>query len=66
MVTSQKCKGSEKRATYSIHSFWKQDWSVNALPNFYDDLNIHKSPNVSKSSTFKIIASNFSSLDNIS
>ena len=25
MVTSQKCKGSKKRATYSIHSFWKQD-----------------------------------------
>ena len=65
MVTSQKCKGSKKRATYSIHHFWKQDLSANnALHNFADDLNAHKSPGVSKSSTFNITADNFSSLDN--
>ena len=33
------------------------------MPNFAD-LNVHKSPSVSKSSTFNIIADNFSSLDN--
>ena len=65
MVTSQKCKESKKRATYSIHHFWKQDVSANnSLPNFADDLNVHKSASVSKSSTFNIIADNFSSLDN--
>ena len=64
LVTSQKCKESKKRATYSIHHFWKQDLSANnSLPNFADDLNVHKSANVSKSSTFNI-ADNFSSLDN--
>ena len=63
LVTSQKCKkGSTKRATYSIHHFWKQD--LNVLPNSADDLNVHKSPSVSKSSTFDIIADNFSSFDN--
>ena len=42
-VTSQKCKESKKRATYSIHYFWKQDLSENnSLPNFADDLNVHK------------------------
>ena len=35
----------------------------NSLPNFTDDLNVHKSTSVSKSSTFNI-ADNFSSLDN--
>ena len=34
------------------------------MPNFADDLIVHKSPNVSKSSTFKIIADKFFSLDN--
>ena len=63
MVTSQKCKkGSTKHATYSIYHFWKQD--LNVLPNSADDLNVHKSPSVSKSSTFDIIADNFSSFDN--
>ena len=47
-----------------MHHFWKKDLSANNfLPNFAD-LNVHKSPNVSKSSTFNIIADNFSSLDN--
>ena len=65
LVTSQKCKGSKKRATYSIHTFWKQDLSANnSLPNFADDLNVHENPNISKSSTFNIIADNLSSLDN--
>ena len=65
LVTSQKCKESKKPATYSIHHFWKQDLSANnSLPNFADDLNVHKSPSVSKSSTFNIIADSFSSLDN--
>ena len=63
LVTSQKCKkGSAKHATYSIHHFWKQD--LNVLPNSADELNVHKSPSVSKSSTFDIIADNFSSFDN--
>ena len=53
LVTSQKCKGSKKRATYSIHHFWKQDFPTNnVLPTFVDDLNVLKSPSVSKSSTF--------------
>ena len=65
MVTSHKCEGSKKPTTYSIHQFWKQDLPVNkALPNFSDDLNVNKSPSVSKSSTFNIIADNFSSHDN--
>ena len=65
LVTSQKCKESKKPATYSIYHFWKQDLSANnSSPNFADDLNVHKSPSVSKSSTFNIIADNFSSLDN--
>ena len=65
MVTSQKCKDSQKHATYSIHHFWKQDLSGNNhLLNFADDLNIYKCPSVSKSSTINIIADNFSSLDN--
>ena len=47
LVTSQKCKkGSTKLATYSINHFWKQDLSV--FPNFACDLNVHKSPSVSK------------------
>ena len=62
MVTSKKCKESKKRAACSIHHFWKQ--GLNILPNFADDLNVHKSPSVSKSSTFDIIADNFSSFDN--
>ena len=63
MVTSQKCKkGSIKHATYSIHHFWKQ--YLNVLSNSADELNVHKSPSVSKSSTFDIIADNFSSFDN--
>ena len=63
LVTSQKCKkGSTKRATYSTHHFWKQH--LNVLPNFADDLNVHKIPSVSKSSTFDIIADIFFSLDN--
>ena len=65
MVTSQKCKESKKCATYSIHHFRKQDLSANnSLPSFADDLNVHKKPNLSKSSTFNITADNFSSLDN--
>ena len=66
LVTSQKCKtASKKHAAYSIHHFWKQDLlSNNVLPNFADDLNVHKSPSESKSSNFNIIADNFSSLDN--
>ena len=63
LVTSQKCKKVRaKGATYSIHHFWKQD--LNYLLNFADDLNLHKCPSVSKSSTFDTIADNFSSLDN--
>ena len=63
MVTSQKYK--TKRTTYFIHHLWKQDLSANNyLLNFADDLNVHKNPNVSKSSTFNVIADNFSSLDN--
>ena len=66
LVTSQKCKGSKKRAIYSMHHLWKQDLSVkNYLSNFPDHLNVHENPNVSKSSTFNLIADNFSSLDNI-
>ena len=34
------------------------------LSNFADDLNVCKSPSVSKSSTFDVIADNFSSFDN--
>ena len=53
LVTSQKCrKESTKRATYSIHHFWKQN--LNILPNFADGLNVHKYPGVRKSSTFDI------------
>ena len=64
-MTLQKCKESKKRATYSKHHFRKQDLSANNyLPNFADDLNVHKSHSVSNSSTFNIIADNFSSLDN--
>ena len=37
---------------------------LNVLPNSADDLNVHKSPSVSKSSAFDIIADNFSSFDN--
>ena len=56
---------SKNRATYSINHFWKQDLSAsNFLPNFADDLNVHKSPSVSKSWIFDVIADNFSSLDN--
>ena len=40
----------------------KQD--LNVLSNFADDLNVCKSPSVSKSSTFDINADNFSSFDN--
>ena len=59
LVTSQKCKRSKKRATYSIHNFWKQDLSANnSLSNFADDLNVHENPNVSKSSAINIIADN--------
>ena len=65
MVTSQKFKETRKCATHSMHHFWKEDLSANnSLPNFADDLNVHKSPSVSKSSTSNIIANNFSSLDN--
>ena len=65
LVTSQKCKkGSTKHATYSIHHFWKQ--YVSFLRNSAVDLNVHKSPSVSKSSTFGITVDNFSSFDNIS
>ena len=65
LVTSQKCKECKKPATYSIYHFWKQDLSANnSSSNFADDLNVHKSPSVSKSSTFNIIADSFSSLDN--
>ena len=59
-VTSQKCQESKNFATYSIHHFWKQDLS--AIYYFADDLNVHKSASVSKSSTFTI-ADNFSCLD---
>ena len=34
------------------------------MPNFANDLNVHKNHNVSKSLTFNVIADNFSSLDN--
>ena len=65
LVTLQKCKESKKRANHSIHTFWKQDLSGdNSLPNFSDDLNVHKNPNVSKFSTDNITADNFFSLDN--
>ena len=48
LVTLQKCKGSKKHATYSLHHFWKQDLSANnSLPNFTDYLNLHENPNVS-------------------
>ena len=50
---------SKKRATYSIHYFWKQGFA-NSLPNFADDLNVHENPNVSKFSTFNIIVDNYS------
>ena len=65
LATSQKHKkGSTKCATHFIYIylFCKQD--LNVLPNFADDLNVHKSPSVCKSSTFDIIADNVSSLDN--
>ena len=39
----------------------KQD--LNVFPNFAEDLNVRKIPSVSKSSTFDIIADNFSSFD---
>ena len=59
MQKSKKCR------SYSIHNFWRQDLSANnTLSNFSDDLNIHKSPSVSKSSTFNIIPDNFFSFDN--
>ena len=45
-----------------MHHHWKQE--LNVLPNFADALNVHKSPSISKSSTFDIIADNFSSFDN--
>ena len=66
LVTPQKHqKGSKKRATFSIHHFPEKDVPANnALPNFADDLNVYKSPKTSKSSTFNIIADNFSPLDN--
>ena len=65
LVTLQKCKESKKRANYSIHTFWKQDLSGdNYLPNFSDDLNVHKNSNISKFSTVNITADNFFSLDN--
>ena len=64
MVTSRKCKRSKTRATYSIHRFWKQYLSSNnALPNFADDLSVHKRSSVSEFSTFNIIVDNFFSLD---
>ena len=63
LVTSQECKkGNTKHATYSIHHYMKQD--LNVLSNFADDLNVRKSPSVSKSSTFDIIADNLSSFGN--
>ena len=63
-VTSRKCKRSKTRATYSIHRFWKQYLSSNnALPNFADDLCVHKRSSVSEFSTFNIIVDNFFSLD---
>ena len=66
LVTSQKCKGSKKRAIYFMHHLWKQDLSVkNYLSNFPDHLNVHGNPNISKSSTFNLTADNFSSLDDI-
>ena len=66
LVTSQKCKGSKKRAIYSMHHLWKQDLAVkNYLSNFPDHLNVHENPNIGKSSTFNLIADNFSSLNNI-
>ena len=65
LLTSQKYKENKKRAIYSIHHFWKQDLSENnSSSNFANDLNVHKSPSVCKSSTFNIIADNFTSLDN--
>ena len=49
-----------------MHHFWKQDLSVkNYLSNFPDHLNVHENPNISKSSTFNLIADKFSSLDDI-
>ena len=63
MVTSQKCKQIKKRATYSIHRFWKPDFSANNyLAKFAGDLNVHKNPNVSKSTNFNTIADKLSSL----
>ena len=48
-----------------MHHFQKQDLSANSsLPNFADDLNAYKNPNVSTSSTFNILAYNFCCLDN--
>ena len=62
LVTSQEYKkGSTKHTNYSMHHCMKQD--LNVLSNFADDLNVRKSPSVSKSSTFDIIADNFSSFD---
>ena len=64
MVTSQKRKQIKKRTTYSIHRFWKPDLSANNyLPKFAGDLNVHKNPNVSKSSNFNTIVDKLSSLD---
>ena len=66
LVTLQKCKGSKKRAIYSLQFLWKQDLSVkNYLSSFPDHLNVHENPNIIKSSTFNLIADNFSSLDDI-
>ena len=65
MVTSHKYKESKKRASYSMHHFWKQDLSAsNPLSNFAADLNVHKNPIVSKYWTLNIIADHFSSPDN--
>ena len=48
-----------------IKAFWKRDsYAKTSLPNFADDLNLHKNPNVRKSSTVNIINDSFSSLDN--
>ena len=49
-----------------MHHLWKQDLSVkNYYSNFPDHLNVYENPNISKSSTFNLIADKFSSLDDI-
>ena len=49
-----------------MHHLWKQDLSVkNYYSNFPDHLNVYENPNISKSSTFYLIADKFSSLDDI-